>query len=140
MMKFRKLYIVTLLFVLIIPWMSVAQNLPLLPKDNSVNQGVMPNGMTYYVVGNSSAKGMADFGLVQKTGRSTVGDSLSGKVVDVAKDALAQLSRLGSKSPQSFLTAHGVNPGKDGFYNGCRDAMDALDLNPNGCTNYPHYN
>ena len=115
MMKFRKLYIVTLLFVLIIPWMSVAQNLPLLPKDNSVNQGVMPNGMTYYVVGNSSAKGMADFALVQKTGRSTVGDSLSGKVVDVAKDALAQLSRLGSKSPQSFLTAHGVNPGKDGF-------------------------
>ena len=71
-MKYRIVY--TFAFFLISLGM-MAQSLPVLPSDAAVNQGVMPNGMAYYVVANKSAKGMADFALVQRTGRNTAGDS-----------------------------------------------------------------
>lgn len=113
--KNRIRHILSVLYVILMPLVLPAQNLPVLPSDAAVVQGVAPNGMTYYVIGNASAKGMADFALVQRTGWTTAGDSLYIKVVDVAKDALASLPRLTSRSPQTFLTSHGVNPGKDGF-------------------------
>lgn len=111
-MKYRLIYTFALFLTSLC---MMAQSLPVLPSDAAVNQGVMPNGMAYYVVANKSAKGMADFALVQRTGRNTAGDSLSYKVVGLAKDALAQLPRLKDGSPQSFLTSHGVNPGQGGF-------------------------
>ncbi len=44
-----------------------AQNLPVMTPDPAIKQGKLPNGLTYYVVANPSAKGYADFALVQKT-------------------------------------------------------------------------
>lgn len=115
MMKLSYLQIFFSVLIFLFPLSVNAGSLPLLSKDNAVNHGVMPNGMAYYVVSNTSAKGMADFALVQKTGKGTAGDSLSSKPVSVAKDVLSQLSRLSDNTPQSFLTSHGVNPGRDGF-------------------------
>lgn len=93
----------------------LAQDLPLMPADPSVSGGVLPNGMSYYVVENPTSKGLADFALIQRTGIETVPYETSGRVVAAAKDALASLFRLGGESTQAFLARHGVTPGKDGF-------------------------
>jgi len=53
-----------LIFSIIVP----AQEIPLLPQDNAISKGVLPNGMTWFIVNNPSSKGMADFALVGKDG------------------------------------------------------------------------
>lgn len=92
-----------------------AQELPLMPSDPAVSTGVLPNGMSYYIVENPTSKGLADFALVQKTGSETVSSGEHELPVKVAKDALASLPRLQSESTQSYLVRHGIVPGKDGY-------------------------
>ena len=116
-MKMKKVYKYIYICVL---WLltavfSAAQDLPLMPPDPAVTTGVLPNGMTYYLVANPSSKGLADFALIQKTGRQTVSSSDASKVVSASREALASLPRMKSVSPQAFLTAHGAAPGRDGF-------------------------
>ena len=107
-----------LLFAINVP----AQNLPVMTPDPAIKQGKLPNGLTYYVVANPSAKGYADFALVQKTGSLTDSTAAPDKAVAVAKDALAHLPRIGSKSPQEWMAAHGVTPSSDGFISVTSDA------------------
>lgn len=92
-----------------------AQNLPVLPADPAVKQGVLPNGMKYYLSSNSSSKGIADFALVQKTGLYTASDTAASEVVDLARLALDQVPRLEGSTPQKFMTSHGAAAGKGGF-------------------------
>ena len=80
-----------------------AQDLPLLPGDPAVKQGVLPNGMTYYLSNNPSTKGKADFALVQKTGRLTTGDSADSYPAELARNTLDYVPRLGGRSPQDFI-------------------------------------
>lgn len=107
-----------LLFATIVP----AQNLPVLTPDPAIKQGKLPNGLSYYVVTNPSAKGHADFALVQKTGFQTDSTARADRAVEVAKDALASLPRLNSKSPQAWMASHGVTPSEEGFINITSDA------------------
>ena len=97
-----------------------AQDLPKLPSDPAVKKGVLPNGTTWYVATNPSSKGMADFALVQKTGKG-ISDT-TGNAVTVAKDALAHLRRFKGESPQKLLTSKGIAPGKHGFVEVIDDA------------------
>ena len=92
-----------------------AQNLPVLPIDNAVRMGVLPNGMSYFVVTNPTRKGVADFALVQRTGTENISDSASFRTVPVAREALNASPRSGGSSVQKFFVSHGVTPGKDGF-------------------------
>lgn len=108
----------SLLSAIIVP----AQDLPVLTPDPAVKQGTLPNGMKYYLVSNPSVKGFADFALVQKTGTETVPDSGAVRSVAVAKEALAYLPRIGGKSPQAWLVAHGVTTTAEGFINISSDA------------------
>ena len=39
-----------------------------LPADSTVRQGVLPNGLTYYIRHNETPKGQADFFIAQKVG------------------------------------------------------------------------
>ena len=107
-----------LLIATIVP----AQNLPVLTPDPAVKQGRLPNGLSYYVVTNPSAKGHADFALVQRTGTETDSTAAASRAVSVAKDALAHLPRISSGSPQRWMAAHGVTPSSDGFINVTSDA------------------
>ena len=50
---------------------AIAQNLHKLPADKSIARGTLKNGTEYFVVANKSVKGMADFALVQRTGKAT---------------------------------------------------------------------
>lgn len=108
MMKIsRKLLLLSLigLFVsIIVP----AQEIPLLPSDGSVSQGVLPNGMTYYIVENPSAVGMADFALVRRgTEGATIDDNMSHmdnvmvSVSDAVMDStlLSLIHKSGDASP-----------------------------------------
>lgn len=107
--------ILSLALILIVSGYVSAQSLPLMPADPAVSAGVLPNGMSYYIVENSTSKGLADFALIQKTGTDTPEPELSERPVTVAKDVLASLPRLRPDSPQTFFSRHGVAPGKDGF-------------------------
>ena len=62
--KLALICVISVLFSIIMP----AQDLPKLPADNAVSQGVLPNGMTYYIVENPTVKGVADFALSSKNG------------------------------------------------------------------------
>ena len=75
--------------------------------------GVLPNGMSYYLVSNPTSKGVADFALVQKTGRQTSSDI---EAVALAKDALSDLPFIGRGiSPQKFFCSNGAKPDEYGF-------------------------
>ena len=109
---------IQLIFATIVP----AQDLPVLAPDPAIKQGVLPNGMTYYVVTNPSTKGCADFSLVQRSGTGTVPEVSQERCVAVAKEALASLPRIKSSSPQVWLASHGVTTSSEGFINVSSDA------------------
>lgn len=90
-----------------------AQDLPKLAADPSVRQGVLPNGMTYYISVSQASKGQADFALVQKTGQCT--DSLASCTAEAVREALSGVHRLGGRSPQEFMISHGAKAGRRGF-------------------------
>ena len=64
-----------------------AQELPLAPRDSSIRNGVTPNGMSYYLVTNSTTKKIADFALVQRTGYEDLGNQAKA----LARDGLPSL-------------------------------------------------
>ncbi len=114
--------IITVLAALLLPIIVPAQDIPVLPEDPAVSKGLMPNGMSYYVVSNPSMKGTADFALVQKTGRLSFDDSTGMRAVSRAKDALSSLRRMNPSSPQKYLSRHDVAPGREGFVKVTDDA------------------
>ena len=109
-MKKALKYIVLFAFYVFATASAVAQGLPSAPRDPSVKNGVLPNGMAYYLVTNPTIDNIADFALVQKTGLKDLGEQASA----VAREGLTSLPRL-EVSPQAFLADHGVAPTKDGF-------------------------
>ena len=98
----KKIIINLLTTILLILHAAVmpAQNLPVLPSDPAISAGQLPNGLRYYIAVNPSAKGHADFALVQKNGSETFSDTASSKAVQLAKDALAGLPRIKSSTAQ----------------------------------------
>lgn len=110
-------YVLFLLIGVMATTIATAQNLPLAPQDQSVQSGVLRNGMSYYLVTNPTTNKIADFALVQRTGYKDLGNQAK----RVAREGLASLPRL-HESPQSFLASHGVAPGKDGFVKVSDDA------------------
>ncbi len=106
-----------ILFSIIVP----AQELPVMPGDPDVVSGVLPNGMSYYIASNASCKGIADFALVQKTGRKNVIDT-SGNAADQARKGLGAAERPGYTSPVGFFSSHGSAPGYEGYVKVTDDA------------------
>lgn len=93
----------------------LGQEIQKLSVDPDVKTGVLPNGMSWYVAVNNSAKGVADFALVQLTGTSASSGVTPEKVVSLSREALAGQPRLLSESVQDFFINHGVLPGPGGF-------------------------
>ena len=116
-MKLGLRQIIALITALLSAIIMPAQDLPKMPADPAVTAGVLPNGLTYYIVSNASEKGLADFALIQKTGSLNVSDSsdYQGDARIAAREALASIARLQGVSPQDFFVRHGSVPGKDGF-------------------------
>ena len=90
-----------------------AADLPKLPVDPAVTKGVLPNGMSYYLVANPTSKGVADFALVQRTGSRTSSDI---QPVTLARNVLSDVPQIGRGiSPQKFFSSNGAHPGPDGY-------------------------
>ena len=94
---------------------ALAQDIQTLPVDPAVKSGVLPNGITFYVVSNPSASGVADFALVQKTGALTIPGSDRSDVVAASQEALSSQSRLLAPTVQDYFMKQGVIPGRKGF-------------------------
>ena len=106
-------YILTMIIPALLALSSSAADLPKMANDKAVTKGKLPNGMSYYIVANPSVKGMADFALVQKTGRMT-SDTIS--ALNLARETLGKLPYIaGGISPQKFFISNGVNPDRNGF-------------------------
>lgn len=114
-MILRLKQIIFALIALCMTLSAYAQDLPVLPADQAIKTGRLPNGTHYFLVSNPSIKGVADFALVQKTGTGNIPDSLSGMVKETARMALSSLPRCLAPSLQDYVTSHGVTPGRDGF-------------------------
>lgn len=82
-----------------------AQNIPALQKDASITQGALPNGISYYLVTNSTMKGFADFALVRKGMADTL----------VARNELASLPHFNKTIPYKFLSRKGIGCRPEGF-------------------------
>lgn len=123
-MKLGLRHIFILISALLCPMVILAQDLPKMPADPAVKTGVLPDGLSYYIVSNTSEKGLADFALIQKTGTLNVpdNDSVGGAAKTAARQALASLPRLRGGSSQAFFTRYGAVPGKDGYVSVSKDA------------------
>ena len=85
---------VAILSVLLVSITMPAQDIPSLSSDKAVTSGVLPNGMSYYLVPNKASLGKADFALVQKTGTDNCTDTLDQHPVHIAESALTSLPRF----------------------------------------------
>lgn len=111
----------TLLSAVLLHSAAMAQGIAVLPRDPAIVSGTLPDGLNYYLVSDRSAKGQADFALVQKTGRKTVTDCPS-EPVAVARKALASPCGTVSSTLQHYMVRHGASPDRDGFVKVTDDA------------------
>lgn len=120
---FRQIF--ALVPAILLPIIVPAQEVPVLAEDPAITRGILPNGMSYYIVSDKSVERTADFALVQKTGRKTVADSADcsgSRAVISAREALAELPHFGSRIPQDFIMEHGAASGRSGFVSVSDDA------------------
>ena len=82
-----------------------AQKLPSLQKDASITKGDLPNGISYYLVTNSTMKGVADFALVRKGMTDTL----------AARAELASLPHFNKTIPYKFLSRKGIGCRPEGY-------------------------
>lgn len=85
--------------------MMQGQSLSSLGKAKEIENGVLPNGISYYIVTNPSVKGFADFALVQP------GSPDQAK----ARGSLVNPPMEGFRQPYRFLADHGVGYGPRGY-------------------------
>lgn len=103
MMKKLGLFIAFLMGMSFAGAVSVAQELPSLPADSRISHGVLPDGISYYIVQNPSLKGYADFALVRRSCPLQL--------------SVAQLDTLPrfDRSPDIFLKSSDIHLGPHGY-------------------------
>ena len=102
----RRVLTYLLLSLLSFSWVEAfAQGLPSLKKAPEITTGKLPDGISYYLVSNSSSKGYANFALVQ---RGTC-DLYS------ASRNLSGLPHFGGRAPYKFLASKGIGYGEKGY-------------------------
>ncbi len=87
-----------------------AQELPTLAKASEITTGQLPDGISYFLVGNAAQPGFADFALVQPSR------------ADDARGDLVSLPNFLDRKPYQFLACHSVGYGERGYIQHTRDA------------------
>ncbi len=120
----KNIYLTLFLLILslYLPDFAFAQSLASLPDDPAVSKGVLPDGISYYLVTNKTRKAVADLSLVWKTGVPAPADSsVSGEPVcadtlqSIARKCLSGTDVFGKRTPESFLRSNGVKCGRNGY-------------------------
>lgn len=102
-------FFVAIVLVLSVRGYSYSQELPSLPQDPAVSSGVLPNGVSYYIVANRTMKGVADFALVQKTAFGKADSMYAGYPLRIARESLDSLPKFGTRKPECFLADYGMD-------------------------------
>lgn len=105
-MALKRLHISCLTLLLSAFFLS-GQEMPSLGTADEINHGSFPNGLEYYLVGNSSEKGFADFALVAKSPYKNSDRAL-----------LDSLPHFGARKPYRFLADNGVGYSQYGYMEG----------------------
>ena len=104
--------ILILAAILLCSGRMAAQELPAIAKAPEITTGRLPNGITFYLVKNSSTPGYADFALVQpqrERGSSPRAD-------------LVNLPHFFGRKPYKFLADNGIGYGERGWIQNTRGA------------------
>ena len=116
---YQRLISVLLAFV---PIIMPAADLPVLPPASQIRTGWLDNGVTYYIVTNSTEKGKADIALVQRVGTALEDDRTAGDGIVQARGSLAGLPHFMSLSPQRYLSHNAIWPSAGGYVSVGSDA------------------
>ena len=102
----KKLYFLCVFILATVsgPVFLSGQEIPVLPDDPSVRKGILPDGISYYLVPNPSDKGVADFALVRKDADAAT-----------CRRLLDSLPAFAGRRPSDFLADNGIHPGKKGY-------------------------
>ena len=117
MVRLKCIFNIFFVLALLFGTRSFAQELPKMPEDTGIQMGVLPNGTNYYVVANPGTKGLADFALVQKSGK---GFSNKVKTTEISESLLTRLPNLDGLSPRKFFMDYDVVP-KEGRFISVQD-------------------
>ena len=109
-MALKRLHISCLTLLLSAFFLS-GQEMPSLGTADEIKHGSFPNGLEYYLVGNSSEKGFADFALVAKSPYKSSDRAL-----------LDSLPHFGARKPYRFLADNGVSYSQSGYMEGGAEA------------------
>lgn len=109
-----------------------AADLPQLPASSKIKTGVLDNGVSYYIVTNSTEKGKADIALVQRCGYGNENGAMVGTSAVNAMGALTSLPHFRTDTPFSYLSRNCIWPGARGYVAVYSDAavyrFNGLDL------------
>lgn len=114
--------VIVFLVGLLLPIIVPAAGLPTLPTAPQIRTGRLDNGITYYIVTNSTEKGKADIALVQRAGSDDETPATKGSAAVNAMGALSDLPHFTSYSPYNFLSANCIWPDKGGYVTTYSDA------------------
>ncbi len=82
------------------------RDIPKLTADPKISSGVLPNGMSWFVVTNTAEKGFADFSLVLRH---------DGDCTASCREILSSQGRIEGRALQKFLTSNAVAPSYEGY-------------------------
>ncbi len=91
-----------------------------LRTDPAVSTGRLDCGLSYYIVSNASKKGLADFALVRKRDRDTVGMAAE---TEFSRRSLDSLPHFTGRSPLEFLSGNGIAYPRSGYISVGHDAV-----------------
>ncbi len=94
-------------------FMVQAQQMPQLPLNPNVKHGVLPNGMSYYVLHNEEPKGRANFYIAQKVGSTLETQQQLGLAHFLEHMAFNGSTNYPGKTMLEYLQAKGIRFGQD---------------------------
>lgn len=102
---------IILVISVLLPLAAFAQQTALPVADN-ISTGVLPNGISYYVVSNNQARGYADFALIQQ-----------GMSFDPStREVLTRLPEFSKTEPYRYLASKGVGYREEGYIQNMEEA------------------
>ena len=97
--------------IFLLSWIyaSQGQMAGILEDDARIIRGTMPNGLSYYLVSNSSIKGFADFTFIQKNGVAMEDSSTKGMTYLMECMALTETHNFPDGAIFTFMDDMGLN-------------------------------
>ena len=102
-MKKKLLFYIILSLASFVQAYSASPAPPGLPQDPALSTGLLPNGITYYIVSNPSEKGLAQFALVTRRDA----DEPLQDAVSHARKSMTRIPRFGDRTVRDYLSGAG---------------------------------